>query len=306
MRARILVMGATGEVGGRVLRGLRERGEAVVGASRDPAAAASRAGGEWVELDLERPRTFGPALEGVDRLFLVARPGDDDPDVPAAPLLGAACEAGVSRVVSLTAIGVEAEPEFGLRRLELLVEASGLEFTHLRPNFFMQIFAAPPLLPAIRATGALRIPAGDARLSYVDTRDIADVAVAVLTGEERGGRAWTLTGPESLHHRDVARHLSEASGAAIRYEALTEEQAAGQMAAAGLGAARVERLLGFYRRVRAGFGAAVHADVERVLGRPARPFTGFAADWAAGQGRQTLTRRAPAVRRSPAAAGAGG
>ena len=66
MRARILVMGATGEVGGRVLRSLRERGAVAVGASRDPAAAASRAGGDWVELDLERPETFGPALEGVD------------------------------------------------------------------------------------------------------------------------------------------------------------------------------------------------------------------------------------------------
>jgi len=280
MRPRILVMGATGEVGGRVLRGLGERGEAATGASRDPGGAASRAGGAWVELDLERPATFGPALEGVDRLFMVARPGDDDPEVTAAPLLDAARAAGLSRVVSLTAIGVDQEPEFGLRRVELLAEASGLEFTHLRPNFFMQIFAAPPLLPGILATGALRLPTGDARLSYVDTRDIADVAVASLTGEGHGGRAWTLTGPESLHHDDVARALSEASGTDIRYEALTEAEASAQMADAGLSPARVERLLGFYRRVRAGFAAPVHDDIERVLGRPPRPFAGFAADWA--------------------------
>jgi uncharacterized protein YbjT (DUF2867 family) len=273
-------MGATGEVGGRVLRGLQERGEEAVGASRDPARAASRAGGAWVELDLERPQTFGPALEGVDRLFLVARPGDEDPDLPAAPLLDAARAAGASRVVSLTAMGVDSEPRFGLRRMELLAESSGLEFTHLRPNFFMQLFAVPPLLPAIRATGVLRLPTGDARLSYVDTRDIADVAVATLTGEGHGGRAWTLTGPESLHHDDVARHLSEASGTEVRYEALTEEEAMAQMADAGFSPARLERLLGFYRRVRAGFTAPVHDGVERSLGRPARTFEAFAADWA--------------------------
>lgn len=280
MKARILVMGATGEVGGRVLRGLRERGEAAMGASREPARAASRTGGVWVELDLDRSQTLGPALEGVDRLFMVMRPGDDAPDLSAAPLLDAARATGVSRVVSLTAIGVDAEPEFGLRRVELLAEASGLEFTHLRPNFFMQIFAAPPLLPGILATGALRLPAGDARLSYVDTRDIAEVAVASLTGEGHGGQAWTLTGPESLNHYDVARHLSEASGTDIRYEALTEKEASAQMANAGLSPARVQRLLGFYRRVRAGLAAPVHNDIERLLGRPPRSFASFAADWA--------------------------
>ncbi len=276
----ILVMGATGEVGGRVLRGLRAAGVDARGASRDPEAAAAAAGGAWVELDLERPATFTAALEGVSRLFLVSRPGDDSPDGPAAPLLEEAASAGVRQVVTLTAIGVEREPGFGLRRLELLVESSGLGFTHLRPNFFMQLFATPPLLDSMRATGALRLPAGDARLSYVDTRDIAEVAVAVLTGEGHHGRAYTLTGPESLDHAEVARRLSEAAGREIAYAPLTEAEAAAQMSAAGLGPARVQRLLGFYRRVRGGHAAPVHGDVETVLGRPARAFADFARDYA--------------------------
>lgn len=280
MSGRVLVMGATGEVGGRVLRRLQERGERAVGASREPGRAAERTDGEWVALDLERPATFQPALEGVARLFLVARPGDDNPDVVAGRLLEAARAAGVTRVVNLSAMGAEADPDFGLRRLELLLEASGLQYTHLRPNFFMQIFANPPLLSGILATGALRLPAGDARLSYVDTSDIADVAVAALMRDEHHGRAWTLTGPESLDHHEVARHLSAASGTEIPYRPLTEEEAAAQMTAAGLGPGRVERLLGFYRRVRGGFCAPVHSDVEAVLGRPARAFGDFAAEHA--------------------------
>ncbi len=280
MSARVLVMGATGEVGGRVLRHLQEGGEQAVGASREPSRATRHTGGEWVELDLERPATFQPALEGVDRLFLVSRPGDDAPDAVAGRLLEVARAAGVTRVVNLSAMGADADPGFGLRRLELLVEASGLRYTHLRPNFFMQVFASPPLLSGILATGALRLPAGDARLSYVDTRDIADAAVATLMGDGHDGRARTLTGPESLDHHDVARHLSMASGTEVLYRPLTEEEAAAQMAAAGLGPARVDRLLGFYRRVRAGFCAPVHADVEAVLGRPARTFGDFAAEYA--------------------------
>ena len=277
MSGTVLVMGATGEVGGRVLRALVRRGMGVVGASRDPTRAAASLGGSWRELDLERAATFAPALQGVERLFLVARPGDDDPDVPGGQLLAAVVATGVRHVVLLSAFGAEQEPDFGLRRLELLLEASGLSWTHLRPNFFMQVFAGPPLLPALLATGMLRLPAADARLSYVDTRDIADVAVAALTGEDHQGKAYALTGPESLDHYDVVRLISAAAGVDFRYEPIPEAAAAAALAAGGLSAARVQRLLGFYRRVRADHCAPVHGDVATVLGRPARAFEEFAA-----------------------------
>ncbi|MEJ2217680.1 MAG: SDR family oxidoreductase [Gemmatimonadota bacterium] len=280
MSGNVLVLGATGAVGGRVLQGLEAAGERVLAASRMPGRAAAVSGGTWVELDLERPETFPAALEGVDRVFLMARPGDDDPDRVAGPFLDAARRAGVARVVNLTAMGVEREPEFGLRRLELQLEASGLAYTHLRPNFFMQIFAVPPLLGQVSG-GALRLPTADARLSYVDTRDIADVAVAALMDRSHAGKAYTLTGPESLDHHAVAHHLSAAGGRRISYEPVTDDEAAAFMSAAGLEPARVERLLGFYRRVRSGHSAPVSGDVEAVLGRPARSFAAFARDYAA-------------------------
>ncbi len=280
MNGTVLVLGATGEVGGRVLQELEARGERVYGASRAADRAGAVRGGAWRELDLDHPETFPAALEGVDRVFLIARPGDDDPDRVAGPFFEAARSAGVAHVVNLTAMGVEREPEFGLRRLELQLEASGLAYTHLRPNFFMQVFAAPPLLGQI-AGGVVRLPTADARLSYVDTRDVADVAVAALTDPGHAGRAYTITGPESIDHHMVARRLSDATGWHVTYEPLTDEDAAAFMSAAGLGPARVERLLGFYRRVRGGHSAPVSGDVEAVLGRPARSFAAFARDYAA-------------------------
>lgn len=283
MDGRILVLGATGAVGRGVAEGLAARGEAVRAASRDPAAA--RAGTplpvEWVELDLERPDTFGAALEGVDRVFLIARPGDEHPERAAGPLVEAMRRAGTRHVVNLTALGVETRNDIHLRKVELLLEGSGLEYTHLRPNFFMQVFATEPLLPAIRATGAIRLPAGEARVSYIDARDIAAVAVAALAEPGHAGKAYTLTGPEALDHAEVAALLSEAAGTRVRYEPATEEEARAALAGAGFPARRVERLIGFYRLVRAGFCAPVSGDVERVLGRPATPLARFAQEHSA-------------------------
>ncbi|HEX2189982.1 MAG TPA: SDR family oxidoreductase [Longimicrobiaceae bacterium] len=278
MDGRVLVLGATGAVGRGVVEELVTRGESVRAASRDPDAARARAPRlvEWVRMDLERPDTFEAALAGVDRVFLIARPGDEEPERVAGPLIEAMRRAGTRHVVSLTALGVETRNDISLRKVELLLEESGLEYTHLRPNFFMQVFTTDPLLPAIRSTGAIRLPAGEARVSYIDARDIAAVAAAALTEPGHAGGAYTLTGPEALDHAVVAALVSEAAGARIRYEPATEEEARAALAGAGFPARRVERLIGFYRLVRAGFCAPVSGDVERVLGRPPTPFTRFA------------------------------
>lgn len=278
MSESILVLGATGAVGQGVVEGLLGRGVRVRGASRGAGGVTTQGGPgvEWVRMDLERPETFGPALAGVDRVFLIARPGDEHPERVAGPLIEAMQRAGVRHVVNLTALGVESRNDITLRKVELLLESSGLAYTHLRPNFFMQIFTTPPLLPAIRATGTIRIPAGAARISYIDAADIAAVAVAALTEAGHAGRAYTLTGPEALDHEALAALISEATGSSVRYEPADEEEARAALDAAGYSPERVERLIGFYRLVRAGFCAPVSSDVERVLGRPATPFSRFA------------------------------
>lgn len=262
-----LVLGASGLVGGHVVQGLVARGCAVRCAGRRP-----REG--WVRFDLTDPATFGPALAGVDRVFLVARPGDDAPQVVAAPLIEAMARAGVAHVVNLSAMGAELRPEFGLRKAELLLEASGMAFTHLRPNWFMQVFTVPPLGPLLAATGTLALPAGDARLSFVDARDVADVAVAALLEERLRGTGLTLTGPEALDHEAAVREIARATGRPFRYHAQTDDEARAALSRS-FDPARVERLVGFYRLVRAGACAPVTSDVERATGRPARRFAPF-------------------------------
>jgi len=282
MAGKILVVGATGTVGSHLVAELERRGEAVRAATRDPGGTPRRPGAaaEFVEFDFERPETFAHAVAGADRAFLIARPGDEQADRVALPFIEEMKRQGVRHVVNLTAIGVEQRDEMALRKVERFLEGSGLGFTHLRPNFFMQVFSTGPLLEALRATGALQIPAADARISYIDARDIAAVAAAALTERGHAGKAYTLTGAHALDHDEVAQAISEAAGRAVRYVPIGEDAARSAIASAGLSAERVERLIGFYRLVRAGLAAPVSPDVQAILGRAPGSFAQFAREHA--------------------------
>lgn len=283
MAGNILVIGATGTVGGHLVARLEQQGEAILAATREPQRAARNTGGltRYVAFDFERPETFAPALDGADRVFLMARPGDEQADRVALPLIDEMKRRRIRRVVNLTAMGVETREDFALRKVERALEDSGLGFTHLRPNFFMQLFAGGPLLQDIQTTEALHLPAADARISYIDVRDIADVATAALTRPGHDGQAYTLTGPRALHHDEVAQALSDAAGRTIRYVPIDEDAARRKLADSGLAPPRVERLMGFYRLVRQGFCAPVSSAIETVLGRPPLSFSRFARDHAA-------------------------
>ncbi len=276
----ILVMGATGAVGAEVLRLAVEAGRSVVGASRRPDAAAARVGGRWVELDLERPETFAPALSEVSKVFLIARPGDEEADRFAAPLIEAMVDAKVRHVVHLSAMGAEARPSFSIRKVELLLEASGLSFTHLRPNWFFQVLGTGALQRGILAAGEIRLPAGDAGISYLDARDVARAAASVLTTPGHEGEAYTLTGPEALDHAQIAHTIERVRGAPVRYLAIDEAEARATLSASGFPSPWIERLIAFYRLVRDGACAPVTEDLARLLARRPTTFAAFAEEHA--------------------------
>jgi len=177
MKGKILVVGATGTVGSSLVAELVKVGVPVRAATRDPVSAAARGGfsseAEIVSFDLTRAETFNAALDGVERAFLVARPGDEHADLLAFPLIDAMEKRGVRRVVDLSAMGAELRPSFALRKIELRLEASTMAFTHLRPNWFMQMLAGGAFLAAVHATRTLRVPAALAKISWIDARDVS-------------------------------------------------------------------------------------------------------------------------------------
>lgn len=266
---KVLVLGASGLVGSRVVDLLAREGRDVTGASREPRGPEQR------KLDLLDPGSFPPALDGITTVMLMSRPGDEDAHLHAGPLVQAMVAAGVQRVVTLSALGAEQRPEFSLRKVEVLVEQSGLSWTHVRPNFFMQMLALPPLSTEIAARGTLSLPLANAAIAYVDADDVAAVLHRALVDPSLAGQGLTVSGPRALTHAEIAASISEAVGADVRYIELDEDAARQLMLARGFAPRHVERVLTFYRLIRAGFCSEPDQRLQDLLGRPLRTWEDF-------------------------------
>ena len=236
----VLVIGATGTVGRKLLQELRLRGQRIRAATREPLATSQHIDAEtdWVRFDYQSEETFAPALEGVQRVFMVLPPGDNTADIPATAFIRRMCRVNVRAVVDLSAMGAQLNPSMAVRKVELLLEDSGLRFTHLRPNWFMQIFAIGSLKEQVRQ-GKLRFPADRARTSYIDARDVAATAAVALTEPGHLGKAYTLTGPAALDHFEIAHILSEAADRTVIYESNTDDQTREAMSQAGMALAHL-------------------------------------------------------------------
>jgi uncharacterized protein YbjT (DUF2867 family) len=283
MTKKTLVIGATGRVGGELVKLLTQHGEVVRCATRNPLTASSKFVNtvEIVEFDYERPHTFAPALVGVEKIFLTVRPGDNHSDKVAMPLIDEAKKAKVQHIVTLTAMGVEQDETFMLRILEKYIESSGIPYTHLRPNWFMQNFNSGSIFIDIQTTGGLHLPAADAKISFIDVRDIAAVGFVALTKPHHTGHAYTLTGQEALSHFQVVEKLSRVAGKTISYIPISEDTARSRLIKGGVPNDLIERWTNFYRKVRQGLCATVSTDIELVLDRSPILFDQYANDNAA-------------------------
>lgn len=279
----ILVTGATGNVGGKVLSLLREDGRKVRALSRNPAAGGlvPGPGFEVVTADLDRPETLPAALDGVQKVFLMslgANKATHD-----ARLVAAARTAGVEHIVQLSTLGVEvaddprANPLGHWHRLaEDALRESGVPWTVLRPNGFMSMNLG--WAPGIKADGTARGPLADVPEAIVDPRDIAEVAVRALTGEGHRGRVYELTGPEALTAREQTAVLGGLLGRELRFEPIPLADFRRML----LARFSEETANGVIRTLEeaVAHGAELHGrlspHVEDVLGRAPRSF----ADWA--------------------------
>jgi uncharacterized protein YbjT (DUF2867 family) len=281
MSGAVLVVGASGRVGGELVKLLVESGETVRAATRNVSSHRFAGAVEVVNFDFDRPQSFAPALNGADRVFLVARPGDNHSDRVAMPFIDEARKQGVKLIVNLTAMGAEQDEAFMLRVLERYVETSGVPYVHLRPNWFMQNFDSGPIFAYIQASGAIHLPAGEARLSFIHVRDIASVGAECLTDPRHTGKAYTLTGGEPLSHSDVAEKISRAAHKAISYVPISEETARAGLSARGIPAEYIDRWANFFSKVRQGLCAQVSDDVVSILGRSPIAFDRYVEECAA-------------------------
>lgn len=279
----ILVTGATGTVGGEVVRLLAGRGERVRAMTREPSRGATLPGVEVVRGDFDDPGSLAGAVRGADALFLLSAPGPwlarhDE------AMVTAARAAGVRKVVKLSAIGTGEErtgAKVGSWHLagERALRSSGLEWTVLRPSSF----ASNTLrwVPQVRQGQPVPNTTGNGRQGVVDPRDVAEVAVTALTSGEHVRAVLTLTGPELLSVPDLARALGETLGRAVGTVDVPLEVYHEQLIAAGVDPEFADFAVDGSRTAAQDGNARLTRDVELVLGRAPRSFATWAADHSA-------------------------
>ena len=230
---------------------------------------------EQIAVDMASIPSMLPAFEGVDRFFSVT------PFVENLAELGintieAARQAGVRRIVRSSFIGAGGT---GIalgrdhRAVEKAVEASGISYTILRPNTFMQSYAMNA--ESIRRDSAFYMPQGTGRVSLVDVGDVALLAAAVLTQDGHEGRVYDVTGPEALSNYDVAAKLSGALQKQIAYIDVTEKQAEESMLSTGLPPWMVKSLLELFEFSKRGAAERVSSDFEQIVNRKPTSFESF-------------------------------
>jgi uncharacterized protein YbjT (DUF2867 family) len=280
----ILVTGATGTIGSQVVSALKGQKDVTVRAAvRSAAKAESLKGGNVTPVDFEytKPEQMQKAVEGVERLFLVTPFSQDQVDL-GARLIDFAKAAGVKHIVKLSAMGADFEPGIQLgrwhRTLERYIAGSGLTYTFLRPNNFMENFVN---FYGPAKDGNIYLPWGQGACSFIAGADIAAVAAAALTSGGHENKAYELTGPEAFTIAQAAATIGEVSGRKIQYVDVPEQAAQKGMLDAGMPAWMVDAMMELHGINKAGYAAQVTDTVQKLTGRAPMSFAQFAKQHAA-------------------------
>ena len=279
----ILITGATGNIGRELCKKLsaqKIRFRAMVRAYNGQ-PATEIVGGEVVAGDFNDERSLAEALDGVDQAFLLTN-SSELAEVQQLTFVDVAKRTGMKHIVKLSQWAADPDSPVRFLRYHAAVEQkirdSGIPYTFLRPNLFMQGLLA--FRDTIVEQGKFFAAAADAKISAVDVRDIAAVAAAALTQEGHEGRTYDLTGPEPLTHGEMAEKLSKAVGREIQYVDVPEEAMMGALLNVGLPHWQVDGLIEDYAHYRRGEASTIATGVHDATGTPPRSFHDFARDYA--------------------------
>ncbi|MGQ1788485.1 SDR family oxidoreductase [Saccharicrinis sp. GN24d3] len=271
-----LVTGATGKLGKEVVKQLANKGISVLAATRDISKVAKNSNIEPVIFDYEKSETYAVALENVDSIFLIAPPMDPYAHKKIFPFIDAAQEAGVKQIVVNSALGIDANPEAALFKIENYVKNAGFQYAIIRPNFFMDNFTTGFIAPMIAHQNGIFVAAGNGKTAFIATSDIAAVAVRVITDlQNYNGKIINLTGSEALDHDEAAKIISKAKGQEIKYVPIsTSEMKKGAMEN-GMPEPSADMMLALYGATSAGYMAVITNDFEQVIGNKPLSFEDF-------------------------------
>ncbi len=265
----ILITGASGSVGKVVLQEACRRESSVRAMYRSKEEAAKAPSGcEAVLADYSDQQSLRNALNGVTSVYVVCSPIPQLVELES-HMLDACKEAGVKHVVLNSALGAgdyaKSFPGWH-RKVEDKLKATGMSYTILRPNGFLQNIAAYNA-PSIRAQGAFYVAMGDAKVSYLDVGDIAVVAVKAFAGGAHAGKTYELNGPEAISNQELAKRISKAAGRTVNYVDIPESAQREAMLGLGMPEWQVTALLELQQYYKQGGGAKTDGLLKALIER---------------------------------------
>ncbi|WP_421871015.1 NmrA family NAD(P)-binding protein [Marinoscillum sp.] len=223
---RILITGATGNIGVEVIRYLirDHQDHTVIAAVRDVEVATKRFVDyprlSFRQLDMENQTTFEGAFEGIDVLFLLRPPHISDVEKYMVPLLNSARTVGVNKVVFLSVQGAEKSKVIPHNKIERLIRHLAMDYIFVRPSYFMQNLTTT-LLSEIVNHQTITLPAGAAKFNWVDVHNIAEVTAILLTDFEKfKNQAFEITGSENKTSGEATELLTEVKGKEFRFRSI--------------------------------------------------------------------------------------
>ena len=262
-----LVLAGTGKTGSRLAAKLAKLGRSVRTAARNRAD---------VHFDWDDATTHRAALQGVDRLYLVAPVMRMDFADQVATFLDLAEAAGVRHATYLSAYGIDqAPPQVALRAVELdLIRRGAITHSILRPAWFMQNFSETFLKPV---DGVITVPTADGSEAFIDAEDIAAVAAETLASPDaHAGAAYALTGSEAITVSEAAKVIADVTGKPVKHNDIDRDVWIQGSVAAGVPAEYGEMLRMLTETIASGMGARPNDNVQKVTGAPPIKFADFA------------------------------
>ncbi len=272
----VLVVGSSGTVGSQIVSLLKQKGLKVRSATSKAVGASQK---DSVHLNLVTTgEGLKSAFQGVDKAFFISPPGYADQYAILSPLIQEAKRQGLKHVVLMTAMGANAVETSPFRRAEIELEKSGLNYNIIRPNWFFQNFNSF-WIQGIQEHDKILLPAGTAKVGFIDARDIAEVAVKLLTSEEFKNKDFDITGPESVNHDGVAKAISEVAGRKITYQEISPDDLRAALLAVGLPQDYTEFLLMILSFLKLGYSAGLTSNVKLLLKKEPRNLKTYTQDY---------------------------
>jgi uncharacterized protein YbjT (DUF2867 family) len=279
---KFLIIGATGNAGGLVMPALIARGERVrcLVRSEEKARHLGELGAEVVIGDLEDPTSLATAFDGIDSVFSVIATGPNI-ELQGKNLVETAVNANVDHFVRYSLIQNShiAKSRSGNMQAAVddMVRSSGLDYTIILPHSYMQNLMASAA--TIQSDSAFYLPYGDGKVGLMDLRDVAEVAVKVLTTEGHIGKSYTITGPASISMFDVAESLSSATGKTISYVDVPAQAAKDALLSFGMDEWIVEEYLAYFEVFKNNQADFTTGDYEELMGSTPRSIDDFTRDF---------------------------